>query len=91
MVTRGYFLRQELYCYYSGMWTSSVMHECKYLTLTEHRHNVGLKNLINVTSRVKIPVTNNKGRFESRVHTLATHIMSPPSPYGLTSRIQFCA
>ena len=58
------------------------MHECKYLTLVEDRHNVGSKNLINVTSRVKIPITNNKGIFESRVDTVAAHIMSPSSLYG---------
>ena len=60
------------------------MHECKYLTLAEDRHNVGSKNLINVTSRVKIPITNNKGIFESRVDTVtvAAHIMSPSSLCG---------
>ena len=43
---------------------SIVMHECKSLTLTEHRHSVRSKNLINVTSRVKVPITNNTGSFE---------------------------
>ena len=49
------------------------MHECKSMTLTEHRHNVRSNNLINATSCVKVPITNNKGRFENRVDSGSYH------------------
>ena len=51
---------------------SIVMHECKSLTLTEHRHSVRSKTLINVTSRVIIPITNT-GRFEIQVDSCPYH------------------
>ena len=49
------------------------MHECKSTTLTEQRHNMRSNNLINVTSCVKVSITNNKGRFEIRVDSGPYH------------------